>query len=215
VAAELDRVEGSNLAGLPATRGLPLVNGQNQYAPVRALTSEATRDADLDCRLDSFRREIRAIGSQPARADLERLLTVAHDLRLREEELRDELAELRAGLETLDFAERLARDGLPIVEALEQLPPQELAHFVTPVRFGRRRTDQCGHLELTSDRLRFRGALDVSVVWSEVAAVARAGHQILVSLATSRRVLHFSCYATTEAARGTLIAQHLAQSRGS
>ena len=87
----------------------------------------------------------------------------------------------------------------------------ERAHFVTPGRFGRRRSDQCGHLELTSGRLRFHGALDVGVAWSEVEAIDRSGHEIVVQLATSPRVLRFSCYAAAEAARAALIAQRLAQ----
>lgn len=120
-------------------------------------------------------------------------------------------AELRAVQETIDFGDRIASQGLPVVEPIGRLPPDERAHFVTPVRFGRRRSDQCGHLELTSARLRFHGALDVGVAWSEVASVERTGHEIVVSLATSRRVLRFSCYAPTEAARGTLIAQQLAE----
>jgi len=119
-------------------------------------------------------------------------------------------AEERAAIEAADFGHRIAREGLPVVEALDRLSPGEQAHFVTPVRFGRRRSDQCGHLELTSSRLRFHGALDIGVAWSEVATVEREGHEIVVSLATSRKVLRFSCYAATEAARGVLIARCLA-----
>jgi hypothetical protein len=118
-------------------------------------------------------------------------------------------AELRAAEETTDFAGRIARQGLPVVEGVGRLPPDEHAHFVTPVRFGRRRSDQCGHLELTNARLRFHGALDVGVAWSEVESVDRVGPEIVVSLVTSQRVLRFSCYAAAEAARGMLIAQHL------
>lgn len=203
--------EGNNLAVPAAAGGLSLVNGQIQYVPARALTSEPTRtpDADFASRLDRFRRELRALGHQPSRSDVERLQLLASELNFRDEEIRDELAEIRAASETIDFADRLAREGLPIVESLERLQPHERSHFVTPVRFGRRRSDQCGHLELTSDRLRFHGALDVSVVWSEIAAVERAGHEIVVSLANSRRVLRFSCYAATEAARGALLVRHL------
>ena len=120
-------------------------------------------------------------------------------------------AELRAAQETIEFGERLAREGLPGVEPLGRLSPDERAHFVSPVRFGRRRSDQCGHLELTSARLRFHGALDVGVAWSEVVSVERCGCEIAVGLATSRRILRFTCYAATEAARGTLIARHLAR----
>jgi hypothetical protein len=130
---------------------------------------------------------------------------------LTSEETRD--AEQRAALETADFGYRIEREGLPVVEPLDRLSAGERAHFVTPVRFGRRRSDQCGHLELTSDRLRFHGALDIGVVWSEIASIERAGQEVIVSLATSPRVLRFSCYAATEAARAVLVAKHLASNR--
>lgn len=121
-----------------------------------------------------------------------------------------ELAEIRAAQETAELADRISRDGLPIVESLHHLQPQERCHFVTPVRFGRRRSDQYGHLELTSNRVRFHGALDVSVVWSEVATVDRAGREIVISLVNSRRVFRFSCHAMGEAAHGALLAHRLA-----
>ena len=46
-------------------------------------------------------------------------------------------------------------------------------HFATPVRFGRRRTDQVGHLVFTSAWLRFRGTVDFAVAW-EMASVRPA-----------------------------------------
>lgn len=119
-------------------------------------------------------------------------------------------AELRAAREVIDLGDHIAREGLPVVEPLVRLSAGEQAHFLSPVRFGRRRTDQVGHLELTSERLRFHGALDVGVAWSEVASVERTGHEILVSLASSGKRLRFSCYSPAEAARGTLIARQLA-----
>ena len=122
----------------------------------------------------------------------------------------EELDEVRAIVETRDFADRIAREGLPVIESLDPLPPYERCHFVTPVRFGRRRSDQCGHLELTSVRLKFHGALDVSVSWAEVGSVERTGHEIGVSLVHSPRVLRFCCHAISEAARGTVIARQLA-----
>ena len=99
---------------------------------------------------------------------------------------------------------------VPVIESLESLPPHEQCHLITPVRFGRRRSDQCGHLELTSARLKFHGVLDVSVSWSEVVTVERTGHEVGVVLAHNPRVLRFCCHAISEAARATLIARHLA-----
>ena len=113
---------------------------------------------------------------------------------------------------TTELAARLRRGELPRVTAPDPLAPGDECHFVSPVRFGRRRVDQYGHLVFTSGWLKFRGTVDVSVAWSEVADVQRARREIVVSLRDSRRLLRFSCHAEGEAARGALIALHLAQS---
>lgn len=65
-------------------------------------------------------------------------------------------------------------------------------------------------LLLTSRYLKFRGAIDVSVSWSEVADVQRAGAVLVVSLHESTRMLRFSCHSDSEAARAGVLAQHLA-----
>ncbi len=65
---------------------------------------------------------------------------------------------------------------------------------------------------LTSGWLKFRGTVDISVAWSEVAEVQRGRREMVVSLRDSRRLLRFSCHSEAEAARGALIARHLTQS---
>jgi hypothetical protein len=152
---------------------------------------------------------VRRAGCQPDRATLLRLIERARELGLRDEEILLELHEIRVALDALDYAERLTKDGLPIVASIDRLPPGEHCHFASPVRFGRRRGDQIGHVELTSGRLKFHGALDLSVVWSEVSAIEREGRDIIVSLADSRRVLRFCCHSAEEAARGASVARHL------
>jgi hypothetical protein len=113
---------------------------------------------------------------------------------------------------TTELAARLRRGELPKEKAPDPLAPGDECHFVTPVRFGRRRVDQYGHMVLTSGWLKFRGTVDVSVAWGEVGDVQRARREIVVSLRDSRRLLRFSCHSEAEAARGALIAQHLTQS---
>jgi hypothetical protein len=113
---------------------------------------------------------------------------------------------------TTDLVARLRGGELPKAKAPDPLAPGDECHFVTPVRFGRRRADQYGHMVLTSGWLKFRGTGDVSVAWSEVAEVQRARREIVVSLRDSRRLLRFSCHSEAEAERGVLLAQHLAQS---
>lgn len=114
--------------------------------------------------------------------------------------------------EVTELAARLRRGEFPVANAPDPLAPGDQCHFVTPVRFGRRRSDQYGHVVLTSGWLKFRGTLDLSVSWSEVADVQRTAREMVVSLQDSRRMLRFSCHSDAEAARGVVIAQHLAQS---
>jgi hypothetical protein len=113
---------------------------------------------------------------------------------------------------TTDLLVHLRRGELPKVTAPDPLAPGDECHFVTPVRFGRRRADHYGHLVLTSGWLKFRGTVDVSVAWGEVADVQGVRREVIVSLRDSRRLLRFSCHSDAEAARGVLLAKHLAQS---
>ena len=170
--------------------------------------------AELARRLGQFRHELNTIGDPPARADLESLLARARELELRDDDIREELAEIRALLDALDLADQIGRAALPVVASSEPLAPGDLCHFVTAVRFGRRRADQFGHLSLTSGWLKFRGALDLSVAWTEVADVQRSGCEIIVSLHDSKRVFRFSCHSVGEAARAGVLARHLASTSG-
>jgi hypothetical protein len=111
-----------------------------------------------------------------------------------------------------EFANRLQNGELPTVKPPDPIAPGDTCHYVVPVRFGRRRSDQYGHLVLTGGWLKFRGTLDVSVSWSEIARVERARREIVVSLEDSRRLLRFSCHSEGEAARGVLLARHLSRS---
>jgi len=192
------------------------VNGQIQYGLFRPLTSGLTpgnppppNEGDLQQRLAQFRHEVHVLGEGRARQDLERLVALASELHLREESIRDELAEIRASFDALELVDSVSRNGLPIVASPDAHASRDIQHFGAPVRFGRRRSDQFGHLELYSRHLKFRGALDLSVAWSEVAAVRRDGREMIVSLVDSRRLLRFFCASRTEAAQGWVIAEHL------
>ena len=111
-----------------------------------------------------------------------------------------------------ELANRIRQGDLPVVVPPDPVAPGDQCHFVTAVRFGRRRADQFGHLLLTSGWLKFRGTLDLSITWSEIQNAQLAVREIVVSLRDSRRLLTFSCHSAVEAARGALIAQQLAQS---
>ena len=165
-------------------------------------------------RLGTFRHELNAAGDEPAREDLERLLARTRELQLDEEEIADDLARIRASLAALDLRDQLRAGIWPVAGSPDPLSAFDTCHFICPVRFGRRRADQYGHLVLTRLWLKFRGALDMSVAWSEVSSVERAGRELIVSLQDSSRVLRFSCHTFEEAARGAVIAAELARQAG-
>jgi hypothetical protein len=165
---------------------------------------------ELVRRLAQFRHEMNVIEDNPSRSALERMIARAAELDLRDEEVAEELAQLRACLDALTLKEALTRGEFPAAEPPDPLPPGERCLFVSPVRFGRRRSDQFGHLLLTSSWLKFRGALDLSVTWSEVASVTPVRRDIDAALQDSHRSLRFSCQSIAEAARGGVIAEHLA-----
>ena len=83
-------------------------------------------------------------------------------------------------------------------------------HLSTPVRFGRRKTDQFGHLVLSTAWLTFQGRVDLSVSWAEVAEVQQAEDHVIVALHQTRRLLRFCCGGRDEAARAAVVARHLA-----
>jgi hypothetical protein len=164
---------------------------------------------ELVRRLAQFRHELHAIGDAPTHAALDALVLRAKELGLRDEEVAQELAQLRACADAVDLKTQLSRGEMPIAESPEPLSAGDVCYFVSAVRFGRRRSDQFGHLVLTKGWLKFRGALDISVAWTEIANVRRDGREIVIGLQDSNRVLRFSCQSVTEAARGGVIAEHL------
>ena len=197
------------------------MNGQIQYGPFHPMTSGVTpapvpppADADdLQRRLAQFRHEFNVLGEARGRQDLERLVALASELHLREDSIREELSEIRASFDALELTDRIARDGLPVLSIAASLP-HDVKHFEAPVRFGRRRSDQFGRLEFFGTHLRFCGALDVSIAWSEACDVRREDREIVVSLSDSRRLFRFWCASRTEAAHGCVIAGHLAHHSG-
>ena len=83
------------------------------------------------------------------------------------------------------------------------------SHLSLPVRFGRRRTDQVGHLVFTSAWLQFHGTVDMSIPWSEVSRVDHANADLVVSLHGTQRTLRFACQSPEDALRGSVTAAHL------
>ena len=187
------------------------MNGQIQYGLFRPMTSAATLDATnlaLPRRLATFRLDLLAVARCPTRAALEQITSLMRNLDLHDYDVVPELEELRACAAALDLADDIEHDNLPVAATGHTLPAGDVCHFATPVHFGRRRTDQFGHLELTNDWLTFRAALDLSVSWSEVSDVQRSGREVIVTLADSTRLLRFWCPCLDDAARAAVLAAH-------
>jgi len=122
----------------------------------------------------------------------------------------NEASQVDACLEAMDLRSALERGEIPVVEAFDMVPPGETCHFVSPVRFGRRRADQIGNLLFSDRSLHFRGTTDLTIAWSDVGSVRRDGCDIQIVLHSDARVLRFACPSYADAARGRVIAQHLA-----
>ena len=84
----------------------------------------------------------------------------------------------------------------------------EAAILTAPVRFGRRKNDPAGHLQLTSGSLTFLADQALSVGWARISAVAHVDCDVIFSLCDSHRVLRFCCQTTHEAARLLVVARH-------
>src|SRR5687768_18243453 len=98
-----------------------------QYGIALPLTSGGTPavPSEETVRLGTCRHEVRKAGRQPDRPSLLRLIERARELGLRDDDILLELEEIRVALYALDFAERLALEGLPVVPSVDPLPAGE------------------------------------------------------------------------------------------
>ena len=175
------------------------------------LPSRAQRSGEeLAVRLARFRHAVNAVGDHPTRAQLEELIALVRRLQLRDDEVDEELSQLRAALAGLTLRDEITAGTLPVVASAGPLAPGDVCHFRAPVRFGRRRSDQFGHLLLTSGWVKYRGTIEVSTAWSEVSSVERARNDLIVALQNSRRLLRFCFKDVEQAARAGVLAEHLA-----
>ena len=87
--------------------------------------------------------------------------------------------------------------------------PEMECHFQAPARCGRRRSDQYGQLRMVTEWLKFTGAIDLSVAWTEVTAVQRNDGDLIVILADHGQSLRFACQSIADAARAEAVAKHL------
>ena len=88
--------------------------------------------------------------------------------------------------------------------------PDAECHFIAPVRFGRRKTDQVGHLVLSDTGIAFHGSVDLAVPWSDTLRVEHRDVHIVIVLKGRAKTLRFCCQTADDARRGAAIADHLA-----
>jgi hypothetical protein len=168
--------------------------------------------AELATRVARFRHAVNAIGDAPTRLQLTAVLDLARELNVSEQDVTDDFERVRASLAALTLAEEIAAGHIPVVPMTGAMTPGAVGHFQAPVRLGRRRSDQLGELMMTPDQLTFRGPTELTVAWTQVANVQRAGADLIVTLADRDRSLRFSCDSVDHAARGGVIAEHLQRS---
>ena len=89
------------------------------------------------------------------------------------------------------------------------LSAREVPFVSAPVRCGRRRHDEVGHLEITNLRLRIRAAIDVNIAWGDVAGIEHADRDMVVSIRDRRRKYRFCFHTGEEANQVTLLARSL------
>jgi len=164
--------------------------------------------------LARFRHALNAIGDAPTRAQLEAMLGLARELLPNDPDIKDDITRIHGSLAALALGEDIAAGRLPVVPTVSALPPGASCHFQSAVRIDRRVSDhdqQYGRLLMTTGWLTFRGPSDLSIAWSEVSGVQRAGADLLMTVADSRHVVRFSFHSVDEAARAGVIANHLRQ----
>ncbi len=174
------------------------------------LPSRAQRAGDeLAARLARFRHAVNSIGDAPTRDLLEDVLGLARELDLRDDEIPDDLARVRASLSALALLGEISGGRLPVVTTESTLTSGDSCHFVAPARLGRRRSDQYGQVLMTTHWLKFSGAADLSVAWVQIDDVQRAGADLVITTADRRRDTRFAFNSVEEAARAGVIARHL------
>jgi len=174
------------------------------------LPGRAQRAGDeLTSRRARFRHAVNGIGDTPTRAQLEEVVAFARGLDLREEEIADDLDRVRASMAALTLLEEISVGQLPVVAMDPPLRSGGTCHFLAPVCCGRRRSDEHGHLQLTTDWLRFTGPVDASVAWSQVIGIQRAGTDLIVTIEGRHGMFRFTFRSVEEAARCGVIAGHL------
>jgi hypothetical protein len=95
------------------------------------------------------------------------------------------------------------------------LSGDDSSHLTIPVRFGRRKTDQVGHLVFAGTSLRFHGTVDMRIAWSEVSRIDHAAQDLVVSFHGTQRTMRFCCQSEEEALQASVLGAHLAALAGS
>jgi hypothetical protein len=94
------------------------------------------------------------------------------------------------------------------------LSGDESSHLTIPVRFGRRKTDQVGHLVFAGRSLLFHGTVDMRIAWSEVSRIDHSGPDLVVAFHGTQRTMRFCCQSDEEALQAGVLGAHLAAIAG-
>lgn len=94
------------------------------------------------------------------------------------------------------------------------LSGDDSSHLTIPVRFGRRKTDQVGHLAFTNRSLLFHGTVDMRISWSEVSRLDHSANDVTVSFHGTQRTMRFCCQSEEEARQASVLGARLAAIAG-
>lgn len=130
-------------------------------------------------------------------------------LGIAEEEVELEIEMVQGSLDLLALRERLARDGLPVVEHQHKALGADRCHF----RCSAYTVDEAGHrpgrLFLTHRRVIFLASPLLAVPWSAAVSIEDDERDIIVSTVTPGVAYRFHCNSFSDARCGALIAQTL------
>ncbi|MPY89896.1 MAG: hypothetical protein GEU99_18475 [Luteitalea sp.] len=142
---------------------------------------------------------------------LEELLQMPGEIGLTDEEVELEVEMIRGALDVLSLRERVAHEGLPILEHQHKVLGTDRCHFrcsAFTVDEGGNRT---GRLFLTDQRMLFLASPVLAVPWNAIASVEDDERDIVVRTVTLGVAYRFHCNAFSDARCGAFIAQTLKQ----
>jgi hypothetical protein len=184
------------------------------FASLRAwLTGASRRRSSELSAVAEFCREARRLAVSGTLIEVEAALTRASSSGGAPDALELEVEMLEGRRDALRIAERVAREGLPIVATQHKALGGDTCHLIAPASLvGHESADTAGKLLLTSRRLLFLGGEGLYLAWSSLRSVTAEARDLLVDTA-HHDVHRLRCNTYGEAAAAAVIARELLAKR--